>query len=69
MFDGTFGGGNHTVPLLRTHKQLRAVGSDLDEKVLNQCKLEYSDLIKANRLALVHHNFVNLPSVDLKEAF
>ena len=37
--------------------------------MLNQCRLEYSDLIKAKRLALVHRNFVNLPSVDLKEAF
>ena len=31
MFDGTFGGGNHTVPLLREHKALRALGTDLDE--------------------------------------
>ena len=31
MFDGTFGGGNHTVPLLQEHKSLRALGTDLDE--------------------------------------
>ena len=36
---------------------------------MNQCKLEYADLIKSRRLALVHSNFVNIPSVDLKEAF
>lgn len=69
MFDGTFGGGNHTVPLLQEHKSLRALGTDLDEQVMNQCKLEYADFIKAKRLALVHSNFVNIPSIDLKEAF
>ena len=36
---------------------------------MNQCKLEYADLIGAKRLALVHSNFVNIPSIDLKEAF
>jgi hypothetical protein len=30
MFDGTFGGGNHTVPLLEEHKSLKALGTDLD---------------------------------------
>jgi 16S rRNA C1402 N4-methylase RsmH len=34
MFDGTFGGGNHTVPLLREHRNLKALGTDLDEAVL-----------------------------------
>lgn len=69
LFDGTFGGGNHTVPLLLEHKSIRALGTDLDETVLEQCKLEYADLIKSKRLALVHSNFVNMPSIDLKEAF
>jgi 16S rRNA (cytosine1402-N4)-methyltransferase len=69
MFDGTFGGGNHTVPLLQEHKQLRALGTDLDEAVMDQCKLEYADMIKSKRLALVHSNYVNIPAIDLKEAF
>ena len=69
MFDGTFGGGNHTVPLLLEHRSLRALGTDLDEAVMDQCRLEYSDLVKAKRLALVHSNYVNIPAIDLKEAF
>ena len=69
MFDGTFGGGNHTVPLLLEHRSLRALGTDLDEAVMEQCRLEYSDLVKAKRLALVHSNYVNIPAIDLKEAF
>ena len=35
MFDGTFGGGNHTVPLLEEHKSLKALGTDLDVQILD----------------------------------
>ena len=34
MFDGTFGGGNHSVPLLHEHRRLRVLGTDLDEGVM-----------------------------------
>lgn len=34
MFDGTFGGGGHSVPLLETHSNLKVLGTDLDENLL-----------------------------------
>ena len=64
MADCTFGGGNHSVPLLRKHKDLRVLGLDLDQKVLSECKKQYQDLIKEKRLALEHSNFVNLQAID-----
>lgn len=69
MFDGTFGGGGHSVPLLKTHANLKVLGTDLDENLLSQCRLEYSDLVKKRRLALEHCNFVNIPAIDMKKAF
>ena len=60
MADCTFGGGNHSVPLLEKHSDLRVLGIDLDQKVLSECKTQYLDLIKDRRLALEHSNFVNL---------
>ena len=69
MFDGTFGGGGHSVPLLETHSNLKVLGTDMDESMIDQCSQEYSHLIKQRRLALCHTNFVNIPALDLKEAF
>jgi 16S rRNA C1402 N4-methylase RsmH len=66
MLDGTFGGGNHSVGLLKKHKNLRILGVDMDSKVLNQCKDKYSDIIKEKRLALEHSNYVNAPYIDVK---
>jgi 16S rRNA C1402 N4-methylase RsmH len=66
MFDGTFGGGNHSVPLLETHRNLKIMGTDLDLEVLTQCREEYAKLIASKRLALEHTNFVNIPLIDLK---
>jgi 16S rRNA (cytosine1402-N4)-methyltransferase len=45
MFDGTFGGGGHSVTLLDSHKNLKILGTDLDYGVLEQCRHEYADLI------------------------
>ena len=69
MFDGTFGGGGHSIRLLERHNNLKILGTDLDEPILEQCKYEYADLIKKKRLALHHCNFVNIPAIDLKAAF
>lgn len=69
MFDGTFGGGGHSVNLLKTHSNLKVLGTDLDEGLLEICKNEYADLISRRRLALHHTNFVNIPAIDLKTAF
>ncbi len=69
MVDGTFGGGNHSVPLLTQHQNLRVLGTDLDSKVLDCCRQEYSALIKQRRLALEHSNYVNIPHIQVKEAF
>jgi 16S rRNA C1402 N4-methylase RsmH len=38
MVDGTFGGGNHSVPLLLKHPNLRVLGTDLDSKVMEHCR-------------------------------
>ena len=69
MLDCTFGGGNHSVGLLKRHKNLRVLGVDMDSKVLGQCRESYSDLIKDKRLALEHSNFVNAPYIDARQAF
>lgn len=46
MADCTFGGGNHSVPLLNKYANLRVLGVDLDEQVLEACQDNYKDLIK-----------------------
>ena len=69
MFDGTFGGGGHSVSLLNKHRNLKVLGTDLDYHVLEQCRNEYEPLVKQRRLALEHSNFVNIPAIDLKKAF
>jgi 16S rRNA C1402 N4-methylase RsmH len=70
MADCTFGGGGHTIKLLNQHSShLKVLGLDLDPDVIEQCSLEYSDLIKKRKLALVHSNFVHLPSISAPKAF
>ena len=66
MFDGTFGGGGHSVRLLQEHQNLKVLGTDLDYGLVEQCRHEYAKPIQQRRLALVHSNFVNIPAVDLK---
>lgn len=34
MFDGTFGGGGHSIPLLENHTNIKILGTDLDENLL-----------------------------------
>ena len=34
MFDGTFGGGGHSIPLLESHSNLKVLGTDLDEMLI-----------------------------------
>ena len=69
MFDGTFGGGNHSIPILEQNRSLRILGTDLDKSTLTQCELEYQKYIKRKSLALVPTNFVNIGGLDLKKAF
>jgi 16S rRNA (cytosine1402-N4)-methyltransferase len=69
MLDCTFGGGNHSIKLLNEHKNLKILGTDLDFDVMEQCKLEYSDLISKKRLALFHSNYVNAPAININKAF
>lgn len=69
MVDCTFGGGNHSVPLLKQNPNLKVLGVDLDNKVLDKCREQYSDLIKERRLALEHTNYVNVPNLDMRQAF
>jgi len=35
MFDGTFGGGGHSIRLLEEHKSLKVLGTDLDSSSLD----------------------------------
>jgi 16S rRNA C1402 N4-methylase RsmH len=64
LVDGTFGGGGHSVGLLRKHPDnLRVLGIDLDTKVLDRCRQEYGELIADRRLALEHSNYVNIPHI------
>jgi len=70
MLDCAFGGGNHSIPLLRQHKNLRVLGVDLDSKVLEQCRDQYEEeFIDSKRLALEHSNYVHVPHIDVKGAF
>lgn len=69
LVDGTFGGGNHSVPLLTKHPNLRVLGTDLDSKVMENCREQYAGLIKEKRLALEHSNYINIPLINTKEAF
>jgi len=46
MFDGTFGGGNHSIRLLEQNKNLKVLGTDLDYQIMEQCKAEYNHFIK-----------------------
>lgn len=69
MLDCTFGGGNHSVPLLQKYDTLKVVGVDLDNKTLSQCKEKYENFISEKRLALEHSNFVNVTAIDPKQSF
>lgn len=52
MFDGTFGGGNHSIPILEENRNVRILGTDLDRSTLTQCEMEYEKYIKRKSLAL-----------------
>lgn len=41
MADCTFGGGNHSIPLLDIHDNLRVVGVDLDPKAVENTTEKY----------------------------
>jgi hypothetical protein len=41
----------------------------MDSRVLEECKDAYIEMINKRRLALVHSNYVNVPSIDVKKAF
>jgi 16S rRNA C1402 N4-methylase RsmH len=55
--------------LLDAHPNLKILGTDLDNAMVEQCSYEYLDYIKKKRLALVHSNFVHLPSISVAKAF
>ncbi len=58
MVDCTFGGGGHSIKLINQNPlNLRILGIDLDQNVINQSKINFENLIKRNRLALIHSNF------------
>jgi 16S rRNA (cytosine1402-N4)-methyltransferase len=69
MVDCTFGGGNHSVPLLQKHPSLKILGVDLDQKTIDACKDKYASLLKERRLAILHSNYVNIGAIDAREAF
>ena len=69
MADCTFGGGGHSIQLLNDQPKLKILGCDLDPNMIEHCSLEYKDLIKKKRLALVHSNYVNLPRINIAQAF
>jgi len=55
---------------LKQHpKNLKILGTDLDEEVLEQCKYEYQELLKKKKLALVHSNYVYVPEINVSSAF
>ena len=70
MADCTFGGGGHSVNLLRQHpSNLKILGCDVDYDIIEHCSYEYSDLIKKRKLALIHSNYVYLPRINVGRAF
>ena len=70
MVDCTFGGGGHSIKLLSEHpKNLKILGTDLDESMIEHCSNEYEQLIRKKKLALVHSNYANLPLINLNHSF
>ena len=70
MADCTFGGGGHSIKLLEENpSNLKILGTDLDPVMIENCSLEYSDLIKKKKLALVHSNYVHLPHINIGKSF
>ena len=69
MADCTFGGGGHSVQLLEAHNNLRVLGCDLDNDMVEQCHENHYPLVKKKRLSIVHSNYVHLNSINVGKAF
>ncbi len=73
LVDGTFGGGGHTLEILRQHPEVKIIAIDQDETTLRACK---SDLLQsrqvglaslANQISFYCDNFRNLDEILKKE--
>lgn len=69
MVDCTFGGGNHSIPLLEKHPDLRILGLDWDESMITNAQKNFQSLITQKRLALEHSNYASLNSLDPRSSF
>jgi len=55
--DGTFGRGGHSSEILNDYENSAILGVDRDQDAINYANENYKDLIKEERLSLVHANF------------
>ena len=73
MLDGTFGGGGHSIKLLKEaadlNHNLKVLGTDLDLPILEKCRQEYAELINKRKLALVHSNFAYTNHINVAKEF
>ena len=73
MLDCTFGGGGHPIKLLQEAAErkdnLKILGCDLDEEVLDQCRLEFEPWINKRKLALWHGNYASVRRVNVAKIF
>jgi 16S rRNA (cytosine1402-N4)-methyltransferase len=65
FLDGTFGRGGHTRALLNKFPKAKVFGFDRDAEALEFAKKEFSNEIKADRLAIVHDDFRNFADHNL----
>ena len=64
--DGTFGRGGHSKALMDKYPGLHIMGIDQDTDAIDFAKKEYSDLLKEERLSLIHTNFADVESLKTK---
>ncbi len=61
VFDGTFGGGGHSLAVLKKFKDIKIIAVDMDEDALLRGKEILED--NKNRLILLKENFKNIDNV------
>jgi 16S rRNA (cytosine1402-N4)-methyltransferase len=67
LVDGTFGGGGHSVEILKKYPEIKIIAIDSDEKTFGVFLKNFKNL--ENRISFVNNNFRNLKEILEKESF
>ena len=65
VIDGTFGGGGHSLEILKRYSQARIIAIDQDKGVFEKAKDKFKGF--ENRICFVNDNFRNLGAEDSKD--